>query len=174
MIQPPQKQLDNKNIKMAATTRKCKSACAPAKSKKSKAVEAEGANNGMAEAEAEADVLANAKAGASEGGEVVTLSSTANNAGPPPVSAVGGDNGTALTMTTLATKWGDDDEYKVPDCCHPATTDDDAPIPVRGVVDDDAVVVIDKAPYPKDGEAELAVAEATGEDGEGGHRLCRK
>ncbi len=90
MIQPPQKQLDNKNIKMAATTRKCKSACTPAKSKKSKAVEAEGANNGVFEAKAKANVEAVAKTGASEGGGVITPSSPANNAGPPPVSAAGG------------------------------------------------------------------------------------
>ncbi len=35
-------------------------------------------------------------------------------------------------------------------------------------MDDDAGVVIDKAPYPDNGEAGSAAAEATGEDGEGG------
>jgi hypothetical protein len=75
---------------MAATTRKRKSARSPTKSKKSKAVEAEGANDGVAEAEAEANVEANAKAGASEGAGVITPSSPADDAGPPPVSAVGG------------------------------------------------------------------------------------
>ncbi len=49
-----------------------------------------------------------------------------------------------------------------------SATAKDTPIPARGVVDDDAVVVIDKAPYPDDGEAGSAAAEATGEDGEGG------
>jgi hypothetical protein len=99
---------------VAATTRKHKSACAPAKSKKSKAVEAEGANNEVAKAEAKAkakaDVQADAKGGALEGGGVVTPSSPADEDGPPPISAVGGENATALTMTTLVTKWGYDDK----------------------------------------------------------------
>jgi hypothetical protein len=133
---------------MAATTHKRKSACAPAKSKKSKAAEAKGANNGVAEAKVEANVEADAEARASKGGGVITPSSPANNAGPPPVSAVGGDIGTALTITTSATKWGGDDEDKVADLPHRAVTNKDAPIPARGVVDNDAVVVIDKAPYP--------------------------
>jgi hypothetical protein len=51
---------------------------------------------------------------------------------------------------------------------HCAMINEDAPIPVRGVVDDDAPVVIDKAPYPNNGEARSAAVEATGEDGEGG------
>jgi hypothetical protein len=89
---------------MAATTCKRKSARAPAKSKKAKAAEAEGVNNGASVAKADAD--ANAAARTLEGGGVTTPSSPTNDAGPPPVSAVGGDNGTALTMTTLATKGG--------------------------------------------------------------------
>jgi hypothetical protein len=133
---------------MAATTHKRKSARAPAKSKKSKAVEAKGANNGVAEAKVEANVEADAEARALKGGGVVTPFSPASNAGPPPISAVGGDIETALTMTTLATKWGDDDEDKVADRRHRAATNKDAPIPTRGVVDNDAVVVIDEAPYP--------------------------
>jgi hypothetical protein len=100
---------------MAATTCKRKSARAPMKFKQSKVVEAKRANDGMAEAKAEADVEADAKAGASEGGRVVTPSSPANNAGPPPISAVGGDNATASMTTTSATKWGDDDKDKVAD-----------------------------------------------------------
>ncbi len=35
-------------------------------------------------------------------------------------------------------------------------------------MEDDAIVVIDEAPYPIDGEARLAAAEAMGEDREGG------
>ncbi len=152
---------------MAATTRKHKSARAPTKSKKSKAVEAEGANDGVAKAEAKANVGTNAKVGALEGGGVVTPSSPANDVGPPPISAVRGDNATALMTMTLATKWGDNDKDEVADRRHCTATNEDAPILARGVVDDDAVVVIDKAPYPDDGEAGSAVAEATGEDGKG-------
>jgi hypothetical protein len=99
---------------MAATIGKRKSARAPEKSKKSKAVEAEGANDRVTEAKAKAkakvDVEADAKAGALEGGGAVTPSSPANEDGPPPVSAVGGDKLTVLTMPTLATKWGDNDK----------------------------------------------------------------
>jgi hypothetical protein len=130
---------------MAATTCNYKSARASVKSKKSKAFEAEGANNGVAEAEAKADVEADAEAGALEGGGVVTPSSPVDDASPPPVSAVGGDNATALTTTTLVAKWWDDDEDEVADHCHRASTNEDAPIPTRGVVEDDAIVVIDKA-----------------------------
>ena len=72
------------------------------------------ANNGVAKAKAEAkakaDVQADAKGGVLEGGGVVTPSSPANKDGPLPVSAVGGDNATVLTVTTLATKWGNDDK----------------------------------------------------------------
>ncbi len=133
---------------MAATTCKCKSTCTPAKSKKSKAVEAEGANNGVAEAKAEAEVnvKADAKARALERGGVVTPSSPANGAGPLPVSAVGGDNVTALTTTTLATKWGGNDEDEVTGCHHCTATNKNAPIPTKGVVDNDAIVVVGKAP----------------------------
>ncbi len=49
----------------------------------------------MAEAKVEANVEADAEAGALEGGRIVTPSSPANNAGPPPISAVRGDNATA-------------------------------------------------------------------------------
>jgi hypothetical protein len=70
--------------------------------------------------------------------------------------------------TTLVTQWGDADEDEVADCHHCTATNKDAPILARGVVDDDAIVVIDEAPNPNNGEAGLAVAEATGKDGEGG------
>jgi hypothetical protein len=49
-----------------------------------------------------------------------------------------------------------------------ATTDKDAPLPTKGGGDDDVIVVVIDAPYPNEGEAGMAVAEAMGEDGEGG------
>jgi hypothetical protein len=56
-------------------------------------------------------------------------------------------------MMTLVTKGGDDDEDEVADCPHCAATNGDTPIFARGVVEDDVVVVIDKALYPNKGEA---------------------
>ncbi len=38
----------------------------------------------------------------------------------------------------------------------------------QGGGDNDAIVIVDKAPYPDKGEARTAGAEATGEAGEGG------
>ncbi len=67
----------------------------------------------MAEAKAKADVQADAKGVALEGGGVITPSSPANKDGSLPVSAVRGDNATALRMTTLATKWGDKDKDRL-------------------------------------------------------------
>jgi hypothetical protein len=84
---------------MAATTRKRKSH-ASAKSKKAKAFKVDCANDGAAKADA--------KAGGLEGEVIDTPISFADNtAGPPPVSAVGVDNETALTSMTTA-KNGED------------------------------------------------------------------
>jgi hypothetical protein len=83
---------------MAATTRKCKSACPSTKSKKAKAAKAKGAKDGAAEADAEA--------GASEGGGVDTPFSPADNAGPPTVSAIGVDDVTTLTTMTTQQRGG--------------------------------------------------------------------
>jgi len=88
--------------KMAATTRKRKSAHASAKSKKETVAEVDGANNGAAEVDA--------KARASEGLVVDTpISSAADAAGPLPVSAVGVDNETPLTTMITAMNGEDKD-----------------------------------------------------------------
>jgi hypothetical protein len=112
---------------MAATTRKRKSTHASAKSKKAKAAEVEGANNGAAEADA--------KAGALEGGVVDTPISPADDAtGPPPVSAVGVDDATALTMMITAMNGEDEDADAVVamTTTMTSTTDEDTPLPERG------------------------------------------
>ncbi len=50
-----------------------------------------------------------------------------------------------------------------------------APLPARGGGgDNDAIVIVDKALYPDEGEAGMAGVEATGEDREGGHCSCRQ
>ncbi len=59
----------------------------------------------------------------------------------------------AVAMTTMTTT---------------ATTNKDAPLSVRGGGDDDGIIVIIDGLYPNKGEAGMAVAEATGDDGEGG------
>jgi hypothetical protein len=41
----------------------------------------------------------------------------------------------------------------------------------RGGGDNDAIIIVDKAPYPDKGEAGTAWVEAMGEDGEGGASL---
>ncbi len=112
---------------MAATTRKRKSTHASAKSKNAKAAEVKGANNRAAEA--------NAKAGASEGGVVDTPISPANNtAGPPPVSAIGVDDATALTMmiTAMNEEEEDADAVVAMTMTTTSTTDEYTPLPARG------------------------------------------
>jgi hypothetical protein len=151
---------------MAATTRKRKSACPSAKSKKAKAAKAKGANDGPAKADAKARAL--------EGGGVNTPFSPADNAGPPTVSAIGVDDATALTTMTMAMNGGDEDKDANAIIAMTTTTtsaiDEYAPLP-QGGGDDDAILIIDKAPYPDKGEAGMGGVEATGEDGEGGASL---
>jgi hypothetical protein len=48
-----------------------------------------------------------------------------------------------------------------------------APLPARGWGDNDAIVIVDKVPYPNEGEAGTAGVETTGEDGEGGASVVR-
>jgi hypothetical protein len=152
---------------MAATTRKRKSAHPSAKSKKAKAAKAEGANDGAAKADAEAGALV--------GGGVDTPFSPADNASPPTVSAIGVDDATALRMMTTATKGGDEDEATNAVVAMMMTMtsaiDEYAPLSERGG-GDDAIVIVDKAPYPDEGEAGTVGAEATGEDREGGASLA--
>jgi hypothetical protein len=144
--------------------RKNKSACPTAKSKKAKGAKAEGANDGAAKADAKTGVL--------EGGGINTPFSPANNAGPPTISAIGVDDATALTTMTMAMKGGDEDKDVNAIIVMTTTTtsaiDEYAPLPMRGGRDYDAIVIVDKAPYPYKGEAGTAGAEATGEDREGG------
>ncbi len=112
---------------MAATMCKHKSTHASAKSKKAKVADVKGANNGAAEADAEA--------GASEGGVVDTPISSANDAtGPPPISAVGVDDATALTMMITAMNGEDKDADAViaMTTTTTSTTDEYTPLPARG------------------------------------------
>ncbi len=112
---------------MAATTRKRKSTHASAKSKKAKAAKVEGANNGAAKA--------SAKAGALEGEVVDTPISPANDAaGPPPVSAIGVDDATALTtmITAMNEEDKDADAVIAMTTRRTSTTDKYTPLPARG------------------------------------------
>jgi hypothetical protein len=125
--------------------RKRKSTHASTKSKKAKAAEVEGANNGAAEADAEV--------GALEGGVIDTPISPANDtASPPPVSAIGVDDATALMTMIMAMNGEEEDADAViaMTTITTSTTDKYTPLPARGG-DDDAAVIVDKVPHPNKG-----------------------
>jgi hypothetical protein len=153
--------------KMAATTRKHKSAHASAKSKKATVAEVDGANDGAAEVDA--------KAGASEGLVVNTpISSAADAAGPPPLSAVGVDNETALTTMITAMNGEDEDANAVVMMTTMTTsaTDEYSPLPARGGGAMMPPSTLTRPPTPTMGRLGRRVWKLQGRTARRGHLLC--